>query len=173
MLNKIFNGLLNKNVPKKINEKQNKLDNEIYTNNIEKKINEIDNNLLNLLFESCINLYDPYKNNCREIESKFYLEYSNTFDDIINYAKYKQILFDKLIEKKNILEKKNKYVEFYCIYMSKNELIKICKTDFLLKFLDNNQNVLYCFEYIDTNLITIEKIVEKYSKLYTCKIEIC
>ena len=57
--------------------------------------------------------------------------------------------------------------------MSKNELIKICKTDFLLKFLDNNQNVLYCFEYIDTNLITIEKIVEKYSKLYTCKIEIC
>lgn len=157
MLNKIYNGLFNKNTQNQVNGGENKLD----------------NHLLNILFDSCINLYDPYTNNYPEIECKFYIEYANTFDDILNYAKYKQILFDKMLEKKNILQKKNKYVEYYCVYMSTNEKIKICKTDHLLKFVDNNQNILYCIEYININLTTTEKLVEKYSKLYTCKIEVC
>lgn len=173
MLNKIYNSLFNKNTQKQIKETDNKLDVQIYTNKMEKNLSEIDNHLLNILFDSCINLYDPYTNNYTEIELKFYLEYKNTFDDILNYAKYKHILFDKMLEKKNILEKKNKYIEYYCVYMSINEKIKICKTDFLLKFVDKNQNILYCIEYIDINLTTIEKLVEKYSKLYTCKIEVC
>jgi hypothetical protein len=160
MINKIYNGLFSKNNPKEINKMENNL-------------NEMDNHLLNILFDSCINLYNPYTNNYPEIELKFYLEYTNTFDNILNYAKYKEILFDKMLEKKNNLEKKNKYIEYYCIYMSTNEKIKICKTDFLLKFIDKNQNVLYCIEYINQNLTTIDKLVEKYSKLYTCKIEIC
>ena len=173
MFNKIYNGLFNKNTQKQINERENKLDNSKETNKMEKNLSEIDNHLLNILYDSCINLYDPYRNNYPEIEIKFYLEYTNTFNDIINYSKNKQILFDKMLEKKNILQKKNKYIEYYCIYMSTNEKIKICKTDFLLKFVDNNQNILYCIEYIDINLTTIDKLVEKYSKLYTCKIEVC
>lgn len=161
MINKIYNGLLfSKNNSKK-------------TNKIEKNLSEIDIHLLNLLFDSCINLYDPYTNNYLEIELKFYFEYTKTFNNLLNYDKYKQILFDKMLEKKNILEKKNEYIEFYCIYMSTNEKIKICKTDFLLKFIDKNQNILYCIEYINQNITTIDKLVEKYCKLYTCKIEIC
>ena len=57
--------------------------------------------------------------------------------------------------------------------MSINGIIKIYKTDYLLKLVNNYQNILYYFEYIDINQSTIEKIMEKYSKLYTCKIEIC
>ena len=200
MLNKIYNCLFNKNFLKQINKNNNCLnekDNNLNKNdnclnekdnNLNKNdnyLNEKDNNLINLIYDSCVNLYDPNKNNYLEIENKFYLEFTYTFNDITYYSKYKEILLEKILEKKyisdkknkfdnnNILDNNNKYIEYYCVYMSTNEIIKIYKTDYLLRLIDNNQNILYCFEYIDINQSTIEKIMEKYSKLYTCKIELC
>ena len=152
---------------------------------INKKANldEINNKLLDNLINSCINLYDPNKNNNLEIESKLYLEYPREYVCAKEYIKYKQILLDKMLEKKNIFadmkiniltnKKKYKYIEYYCLYVSINTTIYISKTDNLFKFMNNNQNILYCLEYINVNQISIETILEKYNLLYSCKIIIC
>jgi hypothetical protein len=178
MFGKIYNMLLNPNdnltnKNKILSNPNDNLTNDDDSNNyVKKKLSEYETNLLNNLLDSCLNLYDPEINNYDLVITKFYSDYSNSFD-YKDYLKLKQMLLNKMLEKKEILANMKKNIEYYCVYMSTNQIIKICKTDYLLRFIDNNQNILYCIEYIDTKLSNIDKIVEKYSKLYKCKIEIC
>jgi len=139
---------------------------------INKNISNTDEHLLTILLDMCVMLYDPSKNNYMEIESKFYLEYKNIFNNITKYSEHKEILFFKILEIKNKFEKKNSF-KYYCVYMLIDNIIKICPTDNIIKFINSNKNILYCFEYIDMKKMLINEIVEKYNKLYKCKIQVC
>jgi hypothetical protein len=180
MLSKIYNGLFNNNNngSNKNNNESNK-NNTVYKNddivnkndNKKKMPTESDMNSLNILINSCINLYDPDVNNYEIIMTKFNTEYPSFFS-CEDFLKHKCIVVDKLTEKKNILFNKTKSLEYYCICMLTNEIIKISKTNNLLKFINkNNKNILYCIEYINVEQLSIDEIVEKYSKLYKCKIQ--
>jgi hypothetical protein len=105
MLNNIFNCLFNKKNKK--NKKRNEISNEL---------SEINNDVLNILIDSCVNLYEPESNNYLQIQTKFHIEYINTFNDINNYTKYKQILFDKMLEKKIMLKAELK-IFFFIAYI--------------------------------------------------------
>jgi hypothetical protein len=147
--------------------------NDNLSNNSEKKkLNEYNTNQLNNLLDSFVNLYDPDINNYEILMTKFYVDYSNSFG-YIDYVKLKEILIDRMIKKKETLLNKKNNFEYYCVYMSTNGIIKISKTDYSLRFQNDDQNILYCIEYIDAKLANTNNIVEKYSKLYKCTIQIC
>lgn len=133
---------------------------------MENDLNKINYNYIVKLLDLCIKLYDPYNNNYLEVESKFHLEYTKTIDNLENYDKDKQILFEKMSEKKYNLFNNNKKNHYYVIYMAKNKVIRIYKTEDIYEFVINNDNILYTFEYINSNSINIQNLINKYKNLY-------
>jgi len=100
-----------------------------------------------------------------QIENNFSKEYIKIFNDETKYNEYKNILFDKLIEKKKqiIESKKNNY--FFCIGMRQNGKIQINKINDMTLYLNNN-NILYIIEYIFNNKISERDLTIKYKKIY-------
>jgi hypothetical protein len=57
--------------------------------------------------------------------------------------------------------------------MTSFQTLRISKIDYKLNFINNEPNFLYCLEYFDINKFTIDEIVNKYKKNYSCEIELC
>lgn len=177
MFNCLFrtkNKKINSNNPNNSNNSNN-LNNPNNPNNLNNP-NNPNNPTLNILFDSCINLYDPINDNCKEVQIKFITEYANIFhntnnlfDDTQNYIINKQILLDKMTEKKK--ESKLILFKYYCVCMTIFETIKIIKVEKKYEIIKYNKDILYYFEYLDINKFTIDEIISKYKKLFNCKIE--
>ncbi len=126
----------------------------------------IDQEKLNKLIESSVRDFNPVNfDSPVEIEKKFYKEYIKTFNNILNYNLDKEKLLDKLIEKKNKFNRQQIKLNFYCVYMDKNNKIKIIQTSDIFNFTKIHKDILYIIEYIELDKTNSYELVSRYKKI--------